>query len=75
MLLFKDLEVVADSSKIYYEAPKKKEYLIKNPEPDPPTYAYYEPSEYTASKKIVPTEKVNKYTFIKTTLFNFVFSI
>ncbi|XP_071134429.1 proteoglycan 4-like isoform X2 [Mytilus edulis] len=52
-----DLEVVADSSKIYYEAPKKKEHLIKNPEPDPPTYAYYEPSEYTASKKIVPTEK------------------
>lgn len=53
-----DLEVVAGSSKIYYEAPKKKEHLIKNPEPDPPRYAYYEPSEYTASKKIVPTEKL-----------------
>ncbi|XP_052086715.1 titin-like isoform X2 [Mytilus californianus] len=52
-----DLEVVAGSSKIYYEAPKKKEHLIKNPEPDPPRYAYYEPSEYTASKKIVSTEK------------------
>ncbi|XP_052086719.1 titin-like isoform X6 [Mytilus californianus] len=57
-----DLEVVAGSSKIYYEAPKKKEHLIKNPEPDPPRYAYYEPSEYTASKKIVSTEKVKKTT-------------
>lgn len=57
----KDLEVVPDSSKIYYEEPKKVP-SYQYPEPDPPKYAYYEPSEYS-TKKIVPAKVILRNNF------------